>query len=131
MLLTANCLLLADSELLTAYGLLLTPVDFYSILPHLNATLNASSFVLLLSGFRIAAQYKRAVVFRLGRYRATKGPGLYWIIPLIEWQTMLDLRTVTDAIMRHDGQGLESRARFTVLLGPRRMQLLLAFLGSL
>jgi len=54
--------------------------------------------LLLLSGFRIAAQYKRAVVFRLGRYRATKGPGLYWIIPLIEWQTMLDLRTVTDDV---------------------------------
>ena len=33
----------------TAYCLLLT--DVYSVLPHLNATLNASSFILLLSGY--------------------------------------------------------------------------------
>jgi regulator of protease activity HflC (stomatin/prohibitin superfamily) len=37
-----------------------------------------------LSGIRIADQYVRGVVFRLGRYHSTKGPGLYWIIPLIE-----------------------------------------------
>lgn len=58
----------------------------------------AAVIILLLSGFRIAAQYERAVVFRLGRYRTTKGPGLYWIIPLIEWQSMVDIRTITDDV---------------------------------
>ena len=58
----------------------------------------AAVLALLLSGFRIAAQYQRAVVFRLGRYRTTKGPGLYWIIPLIEWQNMVDIRTITDDV---------------------------------
>lgn len=38
--------------------------------------------------------------------------------------------TITDAILRHDGQGRASRDRFALLLGPRRTQLLLAFLGS-
>jgi regulator of protease activity HflC (stomatin/prohibitin superfamily) len=38
-----------------------------------------------LAGIRIADQYVRGVVFRLGRYQSTRGPGLYWIIPLIEW----------------------------------------------
>ena len=33
-----------------------------------------------LAGLRIANQYARAVVFRLGRYHSTRGPGLYWII---------------------------------------------------
>jgi regulator of protease activity HflC (stomatin/prohibitin superfamily) len=42
-----------------------------------------------LAGIRIADQYVRGVVFRLGRYHTTKGPGLYWIIPLIEWQRRL------------------------------------------
>src|SRR5215467_2524705 len=37
--------------LLTAHCLLLTLLDLYSILPHLNATLNASSFLLLTSGY--------------------------------------------------------------------------------
>jgi regulator of protease activity HflC (stomatin/prohibitin superfamily) len=51
-----------------------------------------------LAGFRIADQYVRGVVFRLGRYRTTKGPGLYWIIPLIEWQRRVDLRINTAAV---------------------------------
>jgi regulator of protease activity HflC (stomatin/prohibitin superfamily) len=51
-----------------------------------------------LAGFRIADQYVRGIVFRLGRYQATKGPGLYWIIPLIEWQRKVDLRINTAAV---------------------------------
>jgi regulator of protease activity HflC (stomatin/prohibitin superfamily) len=50
---------------------------------------------LLLSGFRIAQEYQKGVVFRLGRLVGTRGPGLYYLVPLIEWQRMLDLRTVT------------------------------------
>ena len=38
--------------------------------------------VILLSGLRIAQEYQRGVVFRLGRYAGLRGPGLYWIIPL-------------------------------------------------
>ena len=50
----------------------------------------------LLTGLRIAREYERAVVFRLGRLRGTKGPGLYWLIPLgIETQKKVDLRTMT------------------------------------
>jgi regulator of protease activity HflC (stomatin/prohibitin superfamily) len=51
-----------------------------------------------LAGLRICDQYVRGVVFRLGRYQATKGPGLYWIIPLIEWQRKVDLRINTAAV---------------------------------
>jgi len=36
--------------------------------------------VIIIAGFRIAQEYERAIVFRLGRYSSTKGPGLYWII---------------------------------------------------
>jgi regulator of protease activity HflC (stomatin/prohibitin superfamily) len=51
--------------------------------------------LLLLSGFRICQEYQRAVVFRLGRFRAIRGPGWYWNIPLVEWQRRLDVRTCT------------------------------------
>lgn len=51
-----------------------------------------------LSGLRVADQYQRAVVLRLGRYQTIRGPGLYWIIPLIEWQFTVDIRTVTAAV---------------------------------
>ena len=50
---------------------------------------------LLLSGFHIAQEYERAVVFRLGRFQAIKGPGLYWLIPLVERQQRIDMRTRT------------------------------------
>jgi regulator of protease activity HflC (stomatin/prohibitin superfamily) len=55
-----------------------------------------------LSGLRIANQYQRAVVLRLGRYQAIRGPGLYWIIPLVEWQFTVDIRTVTAAVEQQE-----------------------------
>jgi regulator of protease activity HflC (stomatin/prohibitin superfamily) len=52
--------------------------------------------VFLISGLRIAQEYQRGVVFRLGRYIGLRGPGLYWIIPLgIERAVTLDIRTRT------------------------------------
>ena len=50
----------------------------------------------VLSGFRIAQEYERGVVFRLGRYKGLRGPGLYWIFPLgIERAITIDTRTQT------------------------------------
>jgi regulator of protease activity HflC (stomatin/prohibitin superfamily) len=52
--------------------------------------------VLALSGLRVAQEYQRGVVFRLGRYLGLRGPGLYWIIPLnIERAVTIDIRTRT------------------------------------
>src|SRR5262249_4065167 len=50
---------------------------------------------LVLSGIRIAQEYQRAVVFRLGRYHSVRGPGLYYNLPLLEWQRVVDMRTIT------------------------------------
>jgi regulator of protease activity HflC (stomatin/prohibitin superfamily) len=51
---------------------------------------------ILLSGLRIAQEYERGVLFRLGRYVGLRGPGLYWIIPLaIERVVTVDIRTRT------------------------------------
>ena len=57
---------------------------------------------LVLSGIRVANQYERAVVFRLGRYRTTRGPGLYWLIPLIEWQRKVDMRILTADVVEQE-----------------------------
>ncbi|CAN5127280.1 slipin family protein [soil metagenome] len=51
--------------------------------------------VLIVMGVRIAQEYQRAVVFRLGRYHTTKGPGIYLIIPFIDRQVTVDIRTNT------------------------------------
>ena len=52
--------------------------------------------VLALSGLRIAQEYQRGVIFRLGRFSGLRGPGLFWIIPLnIERAVIVDIRTRT------------------------------------
>lgn len=52
--------------------------------------------VILLSGLRIAREYQRGVVFRLGRFNGLRGPGLFWLIPLgIERAVIIDIRTRT------------------------------------
>ena len=51
--------------------------------------------ILLMSGIRILREYERAVVFRLGRLIAQKGPGLIYLIPIIDRMVRVDLRTVT------------------------------------
>ncbi len=59
--------------------------------------------VVALSGFRIAQEYQRGVVFRLGRYTALRGPGLYWILPLgIERAVTIDIRTRTVSAERQE-----------------------------
>jgi regulator of protease activity HflC (stomatin/prohibitin superfamily) len=60
-------------------------------------------FVIIISGIRIAREYERAVVFRLGRYTGLRGPGLFWLIPLgVENETRIDLRVVTNPIEQQE-----------------------------
>jgi regulator of protease activity HflC (stomatin/prohibitin superfamily) len=58
---------------------------------------------LLIMSIRVANQYERSVVFRLGKFNRTAGPGLYLLWPFIEWQTKLDLRTVTTDVEQQEG----------------------------
>ncbi len=50
---------------------------------------------LLASAVRVVQEYERGVVFRLGRLVGAKGPGLFFIIPIIDRMVKIDLRTVT------------------------------------
>ncbi len=50
---------------------------------------------LLVSGLKIDREYQRGVIFRLGRLVGTKGPGLYWIMPLVDQKVRVDIRTKT------------------------------------
>src|SRR5579862_1171829 len=57
----------------------------------------------VIRSIRIANQYERSVVFRLGKYNRTAGPGIYVVWVFLEWQTKLDLRTVTAAVEQQEG----------------------------
>src|ERR1035437_3743301 len=61
-------------------------------------TILAVVVVLVLLSLRIVKEYDRGVVFRLGRAVGVRGPGLIFLIPLIELMTKVTLRTITMAI---------------------------------
>ncbi len=48
--------------------------------------------IILSSGVQLAAQWERGVVFRLGRFESMKGPGLFFIIPLVDQVKLVDTR---------------------------------------
>ena len=52
-------------------------------------------FILLASAIRVLREYERGVIFRLGRLIAQKGPGLIFLIPIIDRMVRVELRTVT------------------------------------
>jgi regulator of protease activity HflC (stomatin/prohibitin superfamily) len=53
-------------------------------------------FIVASASIRIAREYERGVIFRLGRLRSPpKGPGLFLLIPIIDKMVRVDLRTVT------------------------------------
>jgi regulator of protease activity HflC (stomatin/prohibitin superfamily) len=54
--------------------------------------------IVLFSGLRILQQYQRGLLFRLGRYSGTRGPGLTWIIPIIDRLQVVDVRVMTQDI---------------------------------
>ncbi len=51
--------------------------------------------LVLAASVRILREYERGVVFRLGRLIALRGPGLRFLIPIIDQMVRVDLRTVT------------------------------------
>src|SRR4051812_46290853 len=52
--------------------------------------------VVLMQAPRIAAQWQRAVILRLGKFVGLRGPGLFWIVPFIDTvSSRIDQRTIT------------------------------------
>jgi regulator of protease activity HflC (stomatin/prohibitin superfamily) len=59
--------------------------------------------LLLANGITIVPEYERAVVFRLGRVDENpRGPGLIFIVPLIEQMTKVNMQVVTEDIEPQD-----------------------------
>jgi regulator of protease activity HflC (stomatin/prohibitin superfamily) len=52
--------------------------------------------VILMQAPRIAQQWERGIVLRLGRFHAMQGPGVFWVIPFIDTvSAWIDQRTIT------------------------------------
>jgi regulator of protease activity HflC (stomatin/prohibitin superfamily) len=58
-------------------------------------TLLVELLILGSMGIKLDREYQRGVIFRLGRLKGVMGPGLYWIVPLVDQKVQLDVRTKT------------------------------------
>src|SRR5437762_8983194 len=56
----------------------------------------------LYSAVRILREYERGVVFTLGRYTGTKGPGFFLLVPLVQQMVRVDLRVIVDEVPTQD-----------------------------
>jgi len=77
-------------------------LEFVNEHPFLSILL-AAALLYVLRSIKIANQYERAVVFRLGKFHRVAGPGLYFVWLFLEWQRKLDLRTITAAVEQQEG----------------------------
>ena len=73
------------------------PVDFI-----LYAVIAAAVIFAAVSIFRILREYERGVIFTLGRYTGTKGPGLIIVIPFVQQMVRVDLRTIVHDVPSQD-----------------------------
>ncbi|MBK5114259.1 MAG: slipin family protein, partial [Candidatus Heimdallarchaeota archaeon] len=55
-----------------------------------------------LAGIKVVLEYERLVIFRLGKYKRTIGPGLVYVFPVLETGRKVDLRIITQDIPRQE-----------------------------
>ncbi|MBM2853493.1 MAG: rane protein [Steroidobacteraceae bacterium] len=58
--------------------------------------------VLVINAINILREYERGVVFTLGRYAGTKGPGLIIVWPIVQQMVRVDLRTIVLDVPKQD-----------------------------
>jgi regulator of protease activity HflC (stomatin/prohibitin superfamily) len=82
---------------------------------------------ILASAIRIVNEYERGVIFRLGRVQGTaKGPGLFFLIPIVDRMVKVDLRTITmdvppqDVITRDNVPARVNAVVYFRVLDPNR-----------
>ena len=57
----------------------------------------AAAFVVIIlaAAIKVVQEYERGVIFRLGRLQGPKGPGIFFIIPIVDKMVKVDLRVIT------------------------------------
>src|SRR5437588_4678913 len=58
--------------------------------------------IFLPQAIRILREYERCVIFRLGKLLGAKGPGLIFLIPIVDRMVRMDLRVVTISVEKEE-----------------------------
>jgi regulator of protease activity HflC (stomatin/prohibitin superfamily) len=77
-------------------------MSIYGLLGPLIVVALVIGFSLFSSIVKVAREYERGVIFRLGRLVRAKGPGLIWLIPMVDRMVKIDLRVVTLDVPRQE-----------------------------
>jgi regulator of protease activity HflC (stomatin/prohibitin superfamily) len=90
------------------------------------ATIVIVALGFVISGLRVLKEYERGVIFRLGRLVASRGPGIVYVIPVIEKMQRIELRTITmdvppqDVITRDNVSVKVSAVLYFRVMDPNR-----------
>ncbi len=81
------------------------------------------AFMFFASAVKIVQEYERGVIFRLGRIQGAKGPGLFFIVPMIDRMQRVDLRTITleippQEVITRDNVTIKVTAVFFRIISP-------------
>src|ERR1700732_384060 len=60
------------------------------------------AIIILPQAIRILREYERGVIFRLGKLLGAKGPGLIFLIPIVDRMVRMDLRVVTISVEKQE-----------------------------
>ena len=90
------------------------------------ATIVILALGFVISGLKVLKEYERGVIFRLGRLVAARGPGIVYVIPVIEKMQRIELRTITmdvppqDVITRDNVSVKVSAVLYFRVMDPNR-----------
>src|SRR6516162_6686455 len=73
-----------------------------AVVPVIIVIMTIVVFPLLSVAVKIAREYERGVIFRLGRLLRAKGPGVILLIPIVDRMIEMDLRVVTLVVPRQE-----------------------------
>lgn len=59
-------------------------------------------FIIVPMAIRVLREYERGVIFRLGKLQGAKGPGVFFLIPIVDKMVKMDLRVVTIDVAKQE-----------------------------
>ena len=80
----------------------MSPIEALPRIISWAAPLVILAIIILPQAIRILREYERGVIFRLGKLLGAKGPGLIFLIPIVDRMVRMDLRVVTINVERQE-----------------------------
>lgn len=74
--------------------------------------------ILTASSIRVIKEYQRAAIFRLGQFVGVRGPGLVWLVPMVDKAEIIDLNKWVPEWQSLSSEELNERVKSVALSHP-------------